>query len=147
MGKIKTAGGLALAALLSLTILLMAGCSTHLSREEWKTQVEAKIAEWQLQPVDNITTFRLDSWASLGEWHLMVRTSPSKAFLLALGSRCPDLTYSHSLLLKQQISSSLMAKFDAVATVDTPVPQCRIERIYPLTREQDKALRALDSGN
>jgi len=129
-----------------VAVLSLAACSSHLSRVEWKTQVEAKIAEWQLQPVEKVTTFRLDSWASLGEWHLMVRTSPSKAFLLALDSRCPDLTYSHSLLLKQQISSSLMARFDAVATVDTPVPQCRIERIYPLTKEQDKALRALDSG-
>ncbi|QSX37232.1 DUF6491 family protein [Shewanella sedimentimangrovi] len=147
MRQSNTMGGLALTAMLSLIIMSVTGCSTHLSREEWKTQVEAKIDEWQLQPVDNITTFRLDSWASLGEWHLMVRTSPFKAYLLALGSRCPDLTYSQSLLLKQQLSTSLMAKFDSVATVDTPVPQCRIERIYPLTREQDKALRALDSGS
>ncbi|WP_372872896.1 DUF6491 family protein [Shewanella sp.] len=127
-----------------LSVLLLACSSNRLSRDEWELKVNESISQWQLQSVKKVNTFRLDSWASLGEKHLILRTSPGKPYLVELDSRCPSLGFAQALMLDQSLSSSLQAGFDSVFTAREPQFKCRIKTIYPLTREQDKGLLAMD---
>ncbi len=133
-------------AVVSLSFLLLACSSNRLSRDEWELKVNESISQWQLQSVKRVTTFRLDSWASLGEKHLILRTSPSKPYLVELDARCPQLDFARALMLDQTMSTSLDAGFDSVFTAQEPHIKCRINTIYPLTKEQDKALLALDKA-
>lgn len=133
-------------AVVSLSFLLLACSSNRLSRDEWELKVNESINQWQLQSVKRVTTFRLDSWASLGEKHLILRTSPSKPYLVELDARCPQLDFARALMLDQTMSTSLDAGFDSVFTAQEPHIKCRISTIYPLTKEQDKALLALDKA-
>lgn len=129
-----------------LSLLLLACSSNRLSREEWEVKVNDSISEWQLESVKRVNTFRLDSWASLGEKFLILRTSPSKPYLVELDARCPQLDFARALMLDQTMSTSLDSGFDSVFTAQEPHIKCRIKTIYPLTREQDKALLALDKA-
>lgn len=133
-------------AVVSLSFLLLACSSNRLSRDEWELKVNESISQWQLQSVKRVTTFRLDSWACLGEKHLILRTSPSKPYLVELDARCPQLDFARALMLDQTMSTSLDAGFDSVFTAQEPHIKCRINTIYPLTKEQDKALLALDKA-
>ncbi|QYK05209.1 DUF6491 family protein [Shewanella zhangzhouensis] len=131
-------------AVMSLFFLLLACSSNRLSRDEWELKVNDSISQWQLESVKKVNTFRLDSWASLGEKHLILRTSPGKPYLVELDARCPQLHFARALMLDQAMSTSLDAGFDSVFTAQEPHIKCRIKTIYPLNREQDKALLALD---
>lgn len=123
---------------------LLAGCAgNNLSNAQWQSEVSKQVRQWQLQPVKRITTFNLDSWASLGENYLIIRTTPFKPYLIELASRCSGLSFANALLTEQSMSSSLSAKFDSVATPDNPDIPCRISKIYPLTQAQDTSLRQL----
>lgn len=131
-------------AVMSLSLLLLACSSNRLTGEEWDVKVNESVNQWQLESVKRVNTFRLDSWASLGEKHLILRTSPSKPYLVELDARCPQLDFARALMLDQTMSTSLDAGFDSVFTPQEPHFKCRIKTIYPLSREQDKALLALD---
>ena len=132
--------------LVAIFALITTACTNRLSNEDWQTQVESKVAEWHLQPIPSITTFTLDSWTSLGERFLIIRTSPFKPYLIELNARCPGLSFANSILTKQAMSSSLSARFDSITPVENPGIPCQIDKIYPLTQEQDRALKALDTA-
>ncbi len=129
----------------AILALLTMACTNRLSNEEWKNQVEAKVKEWQLQSIPTITTFTLDSWSSLGERYLIIRTSPSRPYLIELNSRCPGLDFANAILTEQSTSTSLSARFDSITPGNSPGIPCQISKIYPLTKEQAKALQALDN--
>ncbi|MCF1429357.1 MAG: DUF6491 family protein [Shewanella sp.] len=129
---------------IALTLVTTA-CANRLSNDAWQNQVAAKVQEWHLQPINSITTFALDSWTSLGEHYLIIRTSPFKPYLLELKARCPSLNFANNLLTKQAMSSSLSARFDSVIPGNSPDIPCQINKIYPLTKEQEKALTSLDN--
>lgn len=130
-----------------LALALLAGCATyHPSEEEWQTMVNDFVKSQQLESIKRITTFKLDSWYPLGEQNLILRTSPSRSYLLTLRGRCPDLDFAQALATDQSISSQLDAKFDAVFVPGKFHVRCPIDSIYPISKEQYKALTSWKSG-
>lgn len=123
--------------------LLIAGCSTTgTSREEEVDKVSQYIADNKLESVERITTFRFYSWSELTDYHLIISTSISKPYLIELKARCNDLRFAQSIKVNQS-GASLHAKFDSVRAVGSNFPDCFIQSIYPLTKDQAKELRSL----
>ena len=90
----------------------------------------------------------VDRWTGLGETALAVWTSPSRAWLLELTSRCPDLEHSYGIGFDSR-DGRIDAGFDSVVPLSQPGVQipCRIGSIHRIDVEALRAAeRAQDSG-
>ena len=84
----------------------------------------------------------------VGETALAVWTSPSRAWLLELTSRCPDLEHSYGIGFDSR-DGRIDAGFDSVVPLSQPGVQipCRIGSIHRIDVEALRAAeRAQDSG-
>lgn len=123
------------------------GCAgKHFSEQQWQENITQRIDEWKLEPIKSIRAFDFDSWSSLGDKYLIIRSTPFRPYLIELSYRCHGLDWATALGTKQSLGSSLDAGFDSVFVTEKPHIQCQIRKIYPLTREQDKTLLKLESS-
>ena len=90
----------------------------------------------------------INRWTSLGDSALAVWTSPSRAWLLELTSRCPDLEHSYGIGFDSR-DGRIDAGFDAVIPQNgggMKIP-CRIGSIHRVDVQALRAAeRAQDSG-
>ncbi|QHJ10962.1 hypothetical protein FX988_01184 [Paraglaciecola mesophila] len=122
-------------------LLALAGCATHrLPDPERSAIIEKFITTEQLEARNTISAFDLDSWTSLSDQYLIIRTSPFRSYLVKLTMRCSDIDYSPALLVYSRIPNTLSAGFDSVFTPDNHRFKCNISRIYPLSKAQNKSL-------
>lgn len=127
--------------LLTLTLFALAGCaSQRLSDAEKSNIVKNFIVAEKLNQRTTISAFNLDSWISLSDQYLILRTSPFKPYLIQLFTHCDNLDFSPTLLIRSNIPNSLSAGFDSVYTQDDFGFKCNISRIYPLSKAQQNAL-------
>jgi hypothetical protein len=127
--------------LLALTLIALAGCaSQRLSDGEKSIIIENFIASEKLETRSTISAFNMDSWTSLSDQYLILSTSPFRPYLLKLAMRCHNLNFSPTLIIDSAIPNSLTSGFDAIYTPDDQAFKCNISRIYPLSKEQNKAL-------
>ncbi|WP_240919998.1 DUF6491 family protein [Paraglaciecola sp. 20A4] len=130
--------------ILVLTLLTLSGCATNrLSDPEKSVIIEKFITNENLESRNTISAFDMDSWTSLSDQYLILRTSPFRSYLVKLTTRCDDLDFSPSLLVYSRIPNTLSAGFDSVFTPDNHRFRCNISRIYPLNKQQNKALIAV----
>jgi hypothetical protein len=124
---------------------LMTGCaSSGLSRVEKAALYDDYIKKTELEQVDRITTFRLYSWTPLDNKRLILRTSPSKAYLLTLDHECWNLDFTQGIKINQSTEWTLDAKFDSISVPESAPLKCHIKSIHKLTRDQAKELAQLD---
>ncbi|WP_233268972.1 DUF6491 family protein [Paraglaciecola sp. L1A13] len=129
--------------ILVFVLLALGGCaSNRLSDPEKLVIIEKFITTENLEARDTISAFDMDSWTSLSDQYLILRTSPFRSYLVKLTMRCNDLDFSPSLLVYSRIPNTLSAGFDSVFTPDNHRFRCNISRIYPLNKAQNKALIA-----
>lgn len=122
-------------------LLALAGCATNrLPDPERSAIIEKFITTEQLEARNTISAFDLDSWTSLSDQYLIIRTSPFRSYLVKLTMRCSDIDYSPALLVYSRIPNTLSAGFDSVFTPDNHKFKCNISRIYPLSKAQNKSL-------
>lgn len=127
--------------LLTLSVIALAGCaSRQLSEVEKTTIIENFISDQKLEQRSTISAFNLDSWSSLSDQYVVLRTSPFRPYLIKLASRCHDLSYSATLVVDSRMSGSLSTGFDSLYTPENASFKCYISRIYPLSKEQNKSL-------
>ncbi|MDP2560668.1 DUF6491 family protein [Psychrobium sp. 1_MG-2023] len=128
-----------------LVVLMIVGCANQpsLSTSEKNAQYAQFIVENKLESLDKIKGFRFNSWQSLTDDYLIISTSPKQKYLLQVNGYCPDLTFSHSIILHQGMSSMLSAKFDSVSTTEQPQFKCFIKTIHKLDKQQSKTLSAI----
>ena len=130
--------------MLVLVLLTLGGCATQrLSDPEKSAVIEKFITTENLEARNTISAFDMDSWTSLSDQYLILRTSPFRSYLVKLTMRCNDLNFSPSLLVYSRIPNTLSAGFDSVFTPDNHMFRCNISRIYPLSKTQNKALIAV----
>ncbi|MFQ3235397.1 MAG: hypothetical protein ACI9C4_000954 [Paraglaciecola sp.] len=129
--------------LLMLTLIASAGCaSQRLSDGEKSIIIKNFISAEKLETRSTISAFNMDSWTSLSDQYLILRTSPSRPYWLKLMTRCHNLNLSLTLIIDSAIANSLSSGFDAIYTQYNQEFKCNISRIYPLSKEQNKALIA-----
>jgi hypothetical protein len=127
--------------LLSLLCLALTSCaSRHLSDTEKSSIIETYITAEKLEQRSTISAFNLDSWTPLSDQYVILRTSPFRPYLVKLASRCQDLDFSPTLVIHSRMSGSLSTGFDSVYTPQNQAFKCYISRIYPMSKEQNKAL-------
>ncbi|AWV06742.1 hypothetical protein C9I47_1025 [Lysobacter maris] len=119
----------------------LAACATgRISDDERLAIYRANAGE----PVRSFRYFgRLDGWTSLGGSALAVWTRPHEAYLLELGSRCPDLDFAMAISITNQ-GGSVYSRFDKVLPLGqgaAPIP-CFIQEIRPLDTRAIKAEEA-----
>ncbi len=124
-----------------ILLLVISGCSTTGMSAQEKTAAYLNFIEAeQLESIDKIRSFRFSGWQSLNNRFLIITTSPRRKYLIGVSSHCSDLKFSQAIILNQSISTSLSTRFDSISMLDTPQLKCFIKKIYPITKEQSKAL-------
>lgn len=97
----------------------------------------------QLPEVERFSRWSIDDYTMVDRQSLIVRTSPSKAYLLILQRRVPGIGFNNAIALTST-GSQIHARFDTVQLIDRhfssiPVP---IAKIYKLDgREQRKQVK------
>ena len=126
-----------------VSLFTLGGCVSHGLSDAEKASIIAKyILSENLDHRSPITTFSLDSWTSLSDQYLVIHTSPFKPYLIQLATRCQDLDYGPTLVVNSRIPNNLSEGFDSVYSPENQTFKYYISRIYPLTKDQNKALIA-----
>ena len=124
-----------------ILLLTISGCSTTGMTSQEKTTAYIDFIETeQLESIDKIRSFRFSGWQSLNNRYLIITASPRRKYLINIGSHCSDIKFSQAIIVNQSTSTSLSVRFDSISLLDTPQIKCFIKSIYPITKEQSKAL-------
>jgi hypothetical protein len=114
--------------------VLLAACTSGPQRVTSDQTLERYLS-YAGEPVDRFTAIRIDSWESLDDQHLVLRTGPNDAYLLTVYATCRDLRHTHAIRVVSQ-SSRTVSRFDEIMVGrDT----CPIREIRPLDIKQMKA--------
>lgn len=126
----------------SLVALLM-GCSASTLTPVEKTAAYNNFTQEQkLEQVDRISSFRFDSWTSLGKQHLILYRNFNEPYLVKLKRDCFDLDFTMQIGVGHK-SNTLLAKFDYIVVPDTIPVRCYIDTIHKIDKDQKKALMAI----
>lgn len=128
----------------SVLMLLTACSSNTLSLQAQNSNIRGYIAANNLKDVNTVTSFRFQGWGSLTDEFMFLSSSPKRHYLIELNGFCDDIRWAHVLRIKRQTDSTLHARFDSVFSARHPQMNCRIDKIYPITKEQRKAIYALN---
>lgn len=93
----------------------------------------------EFETVERFNTWTINSWQAIDQKSLIIRTSPSKAYLLILNRRLPDLRFGQAIRLSST-GSTVHAKFDTVGTLGRryrSIP-ASIAKIYKLNGKEER---------
>ena len=123
------------------------GCaSTGMKPEERTDAYNAYIASEKLEPLKHITAFKFYSWSSLGQNHLIIKTTFKKPYLIKLKTRCYDLRMAMNIGI-DNTGSALHAGFDAIVVPGNIPQKCYIDSIYKITDEQKQELQDIGDAD
>ena len=112
----------------------LAACASGPPRVSSDQTLE-RYQSYAAEPVDQFTFTRIDSWESLDDSHIVLRTGPNDAYLLTVYATCRDLRFAHTIGIVSAMGHTL-SRFDKVKVGrDT----CPIREIRPLDVRQMKA--------
>ncbi len=127
---------------LSLTV----SCSTtRLGDKEKSLAYGEYIKTESLESIDKIRAFKFSGWQPLSNNFLIITSYPDK-HLVELNNYCQELMFTDTIVIHQGGDSSLNVRFDYISSVDRMYAKCFIKSIYPVTKEQVKAILAIGSG-
>lgn len=117
-----------------LVVVLLTACASGPQRVETDQTLERYLS-YAGEPVGDFTFTRIDSWESLDDSHIVLRTGPNDAYLLTVYATCRDLRFAHTIGIVSAMGHTL-SRFDKVKVGrDT----CPIREIRPLDVRQMKA--------
>lgn len=117
-----------------LVVVLLTACASGPQRVETDETLERYLS-YAGEPVGDFTFTRIDSWESLDDSHIVLRTGPNDAYLLTVYATCRDLRFAHTIGIVSAMGHTL-SRFDKVKVGrDT----CPIREIRPLDVRQMKA--------
>jgi len=123
--------------------VFISSCATNtMSVTEKTAAYDQYIADEKLEQMDRITSFKFDSWSSLGQEHLIISTTFNKPYLIKLRQKCMNLRFAHVIKINNT-GSTLNAKFDSISVPGTMGIKCFIKSIHKLDKEQKTALRKI----
>jgi len=121
----------------------LVACNNHAPRVNYNNFV----VDNNLQEISRVQQFRFTGWQPLDKSYMVLLGTHNKAYLLKLMSPCNDLPFAHQIALKQTTSTTLVAKFDKVLVQNQMPDSSTIDKIYPLSKEQHKALSEYSGGS
>lgn len=100
--------------LATLPVLAVLGACSGLPPRQDPATVRARYASYAGEPTDRITWMgRFDSWESLGNDQLLIFTTPSDAYLLAVTPPCTDLPFVQAIAVTST-SNTISARLDSI---------------------------------
>jgi hypothetical protein len=116
------------------TIAALAACaSTGMNR---KDEPQFNYVDYAGEPIDDFTTFGLDSWSAVSRNQLVVWDSVNRAYLLTVWDSCRDLKFANTIAVTS--TSRTVSKFEKVLVERD---SCPIKEIRPIDVKQMKADR------
>ena len=117
--------------LLALTAL--SACA-GIPRHETDQQLLARYTTYAGAPVSDFMTYSpFDSWASVDDRHVLIRTNVSDAYLLTVVAPCINLPFANRIALTSRFPHMVTSGFDSIR-VGRDV--CRIIEIRPVNYRQ-----------
>jgi hypothetical protein len=117
-----------------VTVAAMAACaSTGMHR---KDEPQFKYVDYAGEPIDDFTTFGLDSWSAVSRNQVVVWDSVNRAYLLTVWDSCRDLKFANTIAVTS--TSRTVSKFEKVLVERD---SCPIQEIRPIDVKQMKADR------
>lgn len=127
-----------------LSVLALAACSSKpMNLQEKNDAFRQYISTNNIEDVNKVTSFRFNGWSSLTDEFMLLSSSPRKNYLIELTGFCDDIRWANTIKLNRSSDSSLHARFDSVSTLKNPQLNCRINKIYPITKDQKTAIREI----
>jgi len=127
-------------------LFIVVGCaSDKMTRQELLARNEQLISQFlqeqKLEPRAAVQSFRYSGWQSIDEQHLILNYSVTRSYLIKLVTTCSELRFAQRIKVNTS-GIGLNAKFDTIRVVPDGRYDCRIDKIYPLSREQVNQLKA-----
>lgn len=126
-----------------LLMLLTACANRSVDLAQMNTDLRQYIKANNIANVDRVTSFRFNGWNSISDEFLLLNSSPKRKYLIELLGYCSDIRWAHTIILDRSMDTSLHAKFDSIGIPGQPALNCRIEKIYPITPEQEDEILAI----
>ena len=126
-----------------VTLLILLGLIGGPAFAKGTTAVDGKYVFDNLETVDRLKNWSIDGWNAIDQRSLIVRTSPSRAYLIILDRRLWDLRFSEAIAISST-GSSIHSRFDTIRVanrhgINMPA---RILKIYRLEgKEQRRQVR------
>jgi hypothetical protein len=118
----------------AITIAALTACaSSGLNR---KDEPQFKYVDYAGEPIDDFTTFGLDSWSAVSRTQLVVWDGVNRAYLLTVWDSCRDLKFANTIAVTS--TSRTVSKFEKVVAEGD---SCPIQEIRPIDVKQLKADR------
>ncbi len=135
--------------LITLSIVgFLSGCATNAPSAEEKAAVYTKfLTTHKLESLKSIRSFRFHGWNSLDNEHLIITTSPSRAYLITLNGYCIDLKYAQHIGIKRTNDYSLDARFDSILVPGISKSRCFIDTIHEISKDQKNEIIKLVKNN
>jgi hypothetical protein len=89
-------------------------------------------------PIDSFHFFRLDSWAVVGRYQVVIWVTPWEAYLVTVQSPCEQLAFTTRLAVTSTVNT--ISKFESILLRDHE--RCPVTEIRPIDLKAQKAARA-----
>ncbi|MDF0532839.1 hypothetical protein KDN34_04535 [Shewanella yunxiaonensis] len=126
--------------LLMIVTLWLTGCASsgnQMSDSDKDKAYQQYIVTHKLESVRSIKRFKLSGWKELTETHLIITGQFNRDYLISLRNACTGLRYANWIQLYQFDSLMFDSRSDSLSGGPQALPiRCRIDAIYPLTKEQ-----------
>jgi len=116
------------------TALLASACGA-LQRNEREPSL-AKYEPYIGEPIRGFTSYRLDSWQSIGREQLILWTGVNEAYLVTVWNTCPELQFAETIRVTS--TTSEVSTFDQVLVGKD---RCQIKHIQPIDVRRMRADR------
>ncbi len=127
----------------ALTTLFIFGCASKMSMADKNAAYSDFIQSEGLQDINKIRSFDFNGWSSLSDKYMILTVRLNKDYLLKMQNGCVGLNFAQTVKL-HQFSSSTFDKLGDTISFKSSIPmQCRVADIYPLTKEQSKAIKQI----
>lgn len=118
-------------ALILGAILGLAACSSQPLHERQAQRLE-ELLRYADPAVEHFPFFRMDGWQLVDAHHILLRTTARDAYLLDLGTTCPELNWAENIGITSTVNQ-VQRRFDSVVVRGL---KCRIEEIKPVRYDE-----------
>jgi hypothetical protein len=115
-------------------VVLLGGCAGAVRRDALLDEY----LPYAGAPVDSFHFFRLDSWAVVGRYQLVIWVTPFEAYLVTVQSPCEQLAWTNRLAVTSTVNT--ISKFESIVLRDHE--RCPVTEIRPIDLKAQKAARA-----
>ena len=126
--------------------VILQACTASPSKPPTPAAQLASSKGYQLgEPVKKIMNYQLDGWNYINSQALIIRSTPSRDYLVTLRDRCHELS-SREVIGTTATGSAMQAGFDAIVVTlaganrslrKSDTRKCYIDNIYALTKQSN----------